>query len=97
MYIHKHTDCLSSLDVKNRLYNIYKDFLIALIDKATGNNALVCKRFYASVIAEELRLKKIYREAYIKISNLPAHGVIDKGIIHLKIIFGVDNVPIKNC
>ena len=41
-------DCLSSPDVKKVLDNIYKDFVVVPIDQATGNIALVCKRFYAS-------------------------------------------------
>ena len=40
-------DCLSSPDVKNALDNIHKDVAVVPIDKATGNFALVCKRFYA--------------------------------------------------
>ena len=52
----KHKDCLSSPDVINALDNIHKDFVVVPIDKATGNIALVCKRFYASVITRELGL-----------------------------------------
>ena len=43
-------------NVKNALDNIHKDFVIVPIDKATGNIALVCKRFYASVVTRELGL-----------------------------------------
>ena len=57
LYSNKHMDCLSSPDVKNALDNIHKDFAFVSIDKATGNIALVCKRFYASVITRELGLK----------------------------------------
>ena len=49
-------DCLSSPDVKNALDKIHKDFVVVPIDKTTGNIALVCKRFYASVITRELGL-----------------------------------------
>ena len=49
-------DWISSPDVKNALDNIHKDFVVVPTDKATGNIALVCKRFYASVITRELRL-----------------------------------------
>ena len=51
-------DCLSSPDVKNALYNIQKDFVVVLIDKATGNIALISERFYASVITRELGLNR---------------------------------------
>ena len=43
-------DCLSSPDVKNALDNLHKDFIVVPIDKATGNIALICKIFDASVI-----------------------------------------------
>ena len=50
LYTNKHIDCLSSPDVKNALDNIHKDFVVAPMNKATGNITLVCKRSYASVI-----------------------------------------------
>ena len=46
LYTNKHRDCLSSQDVKNVLDNIHKDFVVVLIDKATGNIALVCLYYY---------------------------------------------------
>ena len=42
---------------KNSLDNIHKDFVVVPVDKATGNIALVCIIFYASVITRELGLK----------------------------------------
>ena len=59
LYTNKHMDCLSSPDVKNALDNIHKDSVVVPIDKATGNIALVCKRFY--VITRELGLNKNHR------------------------------------
>ena len=53
LYTNKHRDCLSSSNVKNALDKIHKDFVIVPINKATGNIALVCKRFYASVMNRE--------------------------------------------
>ena len=41
---------------KNALDNILKDFVVVPVDKATGNIALACKRFYASAITRELGL-----------------------------------------
>ena len=54
LYAIKHRVSLSFRDVRNALDNIHKDLVVVLIDKATGNIALVCKRFYASVINREL-------------------------------------------
>ena len=56
LYANKHMECLSSPHVKNALDNIHKNFVVVPIDKATGNIALVCKRFYVSVITRELGL-----------------------------------------
>ena len=56
LYTNKHVDCLSFPDVKRALDNIHKDFVVVPIDKATGNIALVCKRFYVSVITRDLGL-----------------------------------------
>ena len=38
---YKHTDYLSSPDVKNALHNIHQDFTVVPIDKATGNILLL--------------------------------------------------------
>ena len=46
LYTNKHRDCLSSPDGKNALDNIYRDFVVVPIDKATGNIALVCLCYY---------------------------------------------------
>ena len=76
LYTNKHMDCLSSPDVKNALYNIQKDFVVVPIDKATGNIALISKRFYASVITRELGLNR-YR--YLQQCWwLSANDIIDK-------------------
>ena len=56
LHTNKHRDGLSSPDVQNALDNIHKDFVVVPIDKVTGDIALVCKRFYASVITRELGL-----------------------------------------
>ena len=54
--IHKYKqfDSLSSPDIRAALENVHKDFVVVPIDKAIGNIALICKLFYASVIAKEL-------------------------------------------
>ena len=46
LYTKKHRDSLSSPDVKIALENIQKNFVVVPIDKATGNIALVSKRYY---------------------------------------------------
>ena len=53
LYTNKHRDCLSSPDVTNALDNVHKDFVVVPIDKATGNIAFGCKRFYAPLLLLE--------------------------------------------
>ena len=90
-------DCLSSPDVKNALHNIHNDFVVVPIDKATGNIALVCKRFYASVITRELGLNNnSSTDTYNNAGGLSANDIIDGNIRDLKIKFGIDNIPIEN-
>ena len=86
-------DCLSSPDVNN----IHKDFVVVPIDKATGNIALICKRFYASVVTRELGLNNnSSTDTYKNSSGLSANGTIDGNIRDLKIKFGIDNIPVEN-
>ena len=89
----KHRDCLSYPDVKNALDNILKDFVVVPINKATGNIAHVCKRFYASVITRELELKNnSSTDINNNTSGLSANDIIDKNIRDLKIKFDIDNI-----
>ena len=97
LYTNKYKDCLSSPDVINVLDNIDKDFAVIPIDKATGNIALVCKSFYASVITKELGLNNnSSTDTYNNTGGLSANDIIDKNIVDLKIKFGIDNIPIEN-
>ena len=90
-------DCLSSPDVKNALDNINKDFVVVPIDKATGNIALLSKRFYASVITGELGLNNnTSTDTYNNSGGLSANDIIDGNIRDLKIKFEIDNIPIEN-
>ena len=97
LYTNKHRGCQSSPDVKNALDNIHKYFAVAPIDKATGNIALVCKRFYTSGITRELGLNNnSSTDTYNNTGGLSANDIIDKNIIDLKIKFSIENIPIKN-
>ena len=70
---------------------------IYMVDKATGNIALVCERVYASVIVKKLGLNNnLSADTYNGINNLSVNEIAEKDITHLKIKFGIDNIPIKN-
>ena len=94
LYTYKRTYCLSSPEVKYGLNNIHKDFAEVLIDKATRNIALVCKRVYASVIAKELGLNgNSSANTCNKINNLSAND-IDKSKRNLRTVSDIDNILI---
>ena len=96
-YIQIIKDCLSSPDVINALDKIHKDFVVVPIDKAAGNIALICKRFYASVITRELGLSEnSSTDTYNNTGGLSTNDIIDKNIRDLRIKFGIDNIPIEN-
>ena len=97
LHTNKHSDCLSSPDVKNAVDNIHKEFVVVPIDKATGNVILVCKRFYVSVITRELGLNNnLSTDTYKNAGDLSANDIIDGNIRDLKIKFGIENIPIEN-
>ena len=97
LYTNKSKDCLSSPDVINALGNIHKDFVVVPIDKATGNIALACKRFYTSVITRELGLNNnSSTDTYNNIGGLSTNDIIDKSVRDLKIKFGIGNISIEN-
>ena len=63
----------------------------------TGNIALVCKRFYSSVITRELGLNNnSSTDSYNNAGGLSANDINDGNIRDLKIKFGIDNIPIGN-
>ena len=51
--IYQQKNSLDSPGVRNALETIHSKYVVVPIDKATGNIALVCKRFYASVRLKE--------------------------------------------
>ena len=80
--MHKTIYILYTLD------NIHKDFAVVPIDKATGNIALVFKRFYAFVITRVLGLSN-------NSSKDTYNDIIDKKTRDLQIRFGIGNIPIE--
>ena len=52
--------------------------MVVPIDQASGNIALVCKRFYASIIYRELGLNNSSTDNYNNAGGLSANVTIDK-------------------
>ena len=72
--------------LKNALDNIPKAFVVVLVDEATGNITLVCKRFYASVITRELTLNNnSSTDIYNNTDGLSANDIIDKNMRNWKL------------
>ena len=97
LHINKHSDSLNSPDVKRALDDIHQKFVVVPIDKAVGNIALICKRFYASVIAKEVGLginnsSNTYRE----IHNCDEETIISNNLRDLMSKFGIDNISTEN-
>ena len=71
--------------------------MVVPIDKATGNIALICKRFYASVIAKELGLgNNNTTDTYNSITNTSTDTIINSNINDLRSKFCIDDVNIVN-
>ena len=47
---------LSSIACKNELKRLQERFVVTVVDKASGNFAFTCKKFYFLKLAEELGL-----------------------------------------
>ena len=93
---YKQFDALSSPDIRAALENDHKDFVVVPIDKATGNIALICKPFCASVITKELGLgNNNTTDTYNSINNSSTDIIINSNINDLKSKFGID-VNIEN-
>ena len=91
--VSKSFDSYFSAQVKSELDKIHNDFVLVPIDKATGNIALICKRFYASVIVKELGLENSSCNAtYNVINDSSKDSIILKNIQDLQLKFGVKNV-----
>ena len=97
LHKYKQFDALSSPDIRAALENVHIDFVVVPLDKATGNIALICKRFYASVIAKKLGLgNNNTTDTYNSINNSSTDKIMNSNINDLKSKFGIDDVNIEN-
>ena len=81
----KDRECLNSLkDLKER-------FVITPIDKASGNVALICKRFFAKVLIKELGLDALSKsETYQNIKRMTSNRIVQKQTQELKTKFNLE-------
>ena len=85
---HKCIDVFNDTEVIDNLEELHRKFVVVPIDKATGNISLICKRFYASVIINELGLRDP-SNTYKPINNITPTEIIKKHNIFLRNKFGL--------
>ena len=94
--VNKVAKVLSDTNCKNALSELHENFVVAPIDKATGNVAIICKRFYAKVLVDELGLKENRSSTYKKI-NSSAETVIERNVKDLRKKFGIEVSEENRC
>ena len=89
--IRKVVPILEQIRPKQALKQLHKNYVITPIDKATGNVAFICKRFYAKILLEELDLNTSNKDkTYIEITEFSKETIINKHKSELKDLFGID-------
>ena len=88
---------INNPEIANSLENLQKKFIIAPIDKATGNVAIICKRFYASVLLKELGLvANNSSKTYEIITDKNSDQVIKQNISDLKNKFKISDISLDD-
>ena len=88
------SEVLKDPDCRRSLSDLQKRFVIAPIDKATGNISLICKRFYAEVLVNELGLKGEGSATYTSVRK-KSDKIVSQHKKDVKEKFGVD-VTVEN-
>ena len=74
---------------KKCIAELHDKFVIAPIDKATGNVAFICQRFYATVLVNELGLADQSSGTYVKCEN-DLDRIVSKQASDLNKVFSLD-------
>ena len=85
----KITPSLKQKQVKEALDDIHNQYVITPVDKASGNVAIICKRFYAQVLVEELGLKNKSDNTYEQITSQEQADIIKKHQTALSDLFNL--------
>ena len=65
-----YNNVLSNKHVKEALEEVHKDFVVIQVDKASKNIALVCKKFYMDVLANEIEHSATFQQVSIDENDL---------------------------
>ena len=68
----EYINILNTNNVKNYIYEMHKKFVISLIEKASNNFPIICKKFYLELIQGELGISEkikviVHKNQLIKI------------------------------
>ena len=96
------SEVLKEPEVISALEELHKNYVICPIDKATGNIAIICKRFYAYILFKELNIPSIIRDmttagTYCLENTLSAEEVVKKHQDDLKCKFGLSVKEDNEC
>ena len=96
--IHHNKLSLSEPQVKKALDDLHDKFVITPVDKANGNIAVICKRYYAEVLAKELGLKGHMNanQTYCEITNKSSNDLINQHLKDLDSEFKIKNITPDN-
>ena len=89
---HQHTrEVLKDEEVKSCLADLHSKFVITPIDKANGNVAFICRRYYVSTIVKELGLgDNSISNTYCMVPSNQAPEIMRKNIEDMKNLFNMD-------
>ena len=92
---HKVNVSLSNEEVKSCLSELQSKYVITPIDKANGNIAFICKRYYALTIVKELGLDSdTGSPTYSKESVKTPGDIVDQQVNDLKNCFDLSDLPV---
>ena len=93
---HRPTIYFNDFRVRNSLKELHEKFVIVPIDKAAGNVAFICKRFYAKVILDELGLSQEGGSSTYTEADEDCRTIINKHNNFLRDKFGFINPEDNN-
>jgi len=76
--------------VKKCLSDLHDKYVMVPIDKAANNVAFICKRYYASIILQELGLLGSVTSTYTEIGNETPDSIINRHKMELKDQFNIN-------
>ena len=89
-------EVLGCFQSKQCLRELHSKFVMVPINKATGNVAFVCKRFYAKILVTELGLVGNNSNTYKKYNGNQQH-LINQQLSDLKSEFGISSLLENEC